>query len=377
MKAIVAGEKRIFRTDGLPDLGGFFFNILTDINMSKLKLPVGYQPALDVLNTEKAIKKLKDYFEVAMADELCLQRVTAPLMVFPGTGINDDLSGSEPPVSFDLKGMHGRRVEVVQSLAKWKRLKLAALQLEPGRGIYTDMNALRPNEELTNLHSIYVDQWDWELTIRPADRNLEFLKRTVKKIFRVFKRAEEHIAKEFPALKKRLPDYITFIHAEELRAMYPDMLPREREDRIAQKHRAVFIIGVGGRLADGSLHDERAADYDDWTTEATPGLPGLNGDILFWHPELEQAVEISSMGIRVSPEALLRQLEIRNEQFKKELLFHGALLAGKLPLCIGGGIGQSRTCMSLLQKAHIGEVQAGIWPEAMHQSCREAGIPLL
>jgi len=345
--------------------------------MSKLKLPAGYKSAIDVLNTEKAIKKLKDYFEVAMADELCLQRVTAPLMVFPGTGINDDLNGSEPPVSFEIKDLQGRRVEVVQSLAKWKRLKLAALQLEAGRGIYTDMNALRPNEELTNLHSIYVDQWDWELTIRHEDRNLDFLKRTVKKIFRVFKRAEEHISKEYPVLKKRLPDYITFIHAEELRAAYPNLSPKEREDRIAQKHGAVFIIGVGGSLADGSIHDGRAADYDDWTTETAPGMQGLNGDIIFWHSELEQAIEISSMGIRVSPEVLLRQLDIRQEQFKRELLFHRTLLAGNLPLCIGGGIGQSRTCLLLLQKAHIGEVQAGIWPEEMHTLCQEAGIPLL
>jgi len=345
--------------------------------MSKLKLPADYKPALDVLNTEKAIKKLKDYFEVTMADELCLQRVTAPLMVFPGTGINDDLNGNEPPVSFPLKDLNGTSVEVVQSLAKWKRMKLAALQLDPGRGIYTDMNALRPNEELTNLHSIYVDQWDWEFTIRPSDRNLEFLKRAVKKIFRVFKRTEEHISKEFPALKKRLPDYITFLHAEELRALYPELTPKEREDEIARKHKAVFIIGVGGRLDDGSIHDGRAADYDDWTTETAPGRPGLNGDILFWHPELGQAVEISSMGIRVSPGVLQEQLKIRQEEFKKELYFHRMLLEGRLPLCMGGGIGQSRTCMLLLQKAHIGEVQAGIWPDDMRQRCLEAGIPLL
>lgn len=345
--------------------------------MSKLKLPAYYRPALDVLTTEKAIKRLKDYFEVALADELYLQRVTAPVMVLAGLGINDDLNGVERPVSFAIRDMAEKKAEVVHSLAKWKRMKLAALGLDPARGIYTDMNALRPDEELTNLHSVYVDQWDWEVTIKPSDRNLEYLKRTVKRIFRVFKRTEENISKEFPVLKKRLPDFITFIHAEELRQRFPGLTPKEREDRIAQENGAVFIIGVGGELADGTIHDGRAADYDDWTTETAPGYRGLNGDIIFWHPELEQAFEVSSMGIRVDKTALLQQLDIRRENHKKDLLFHRMLLEGKLPLTMGGGIGQSRTCMFLLQKAHIGEVQAGVWPDEMFALCKQAGIALL
>ena len=345
--------------------------------MSKLKLPGAYRPVLDVLTTEKAIKRLKDYFEVALADELYLQRVTAPVMVLSGLGINDDLTGIERPVSFPIRDMPGQKAEVVHSLAKWKRMKLAIIELEPERGIYTDMNALRPDEELTNLHSVYVDQWDWEVTIKPAHRNLEYLKRTVKRIFRVFKRAEEHIAKEFPVLKKRLPEFITFVHAEELLQQHPGLSPKEREDRIAREHGAVFIIGVGGPLSDGSIHDRRAADYDDWTTETAPGYHGLNGDIIFWHPELEQAVEMSSMGIRVDQAALLKQLDILRENHKKDLLYHRMLLEGKLPYTMGGGIGQSRTCMFLLHKAHVGEVQAGIWPEEMFVECGQAGIQLL
>ncbi len=345
--------------------------------MSKLKLPTDYRPALDVLTTEKAIKRFKDYFEVALADELYLQRVTAPVVVLSGLGINDDLNGMERPVSFAIRDMGERRAEVVHSLAKWKRMKLAALHMQPGRGIYTDMNALRPDEELTNLHSVYVDQWDWEVAIKPTDRHIEYLKRTVKRIYRVFKRAEENISKEFPVLKKRLPAFITFIHAEELRQRYPDLSPKDREDLIAREHGAVFIIGVGGALADGSVHDGRAADYDDWITETAPGFRGLNGDIIFWHQELEQAFEVSSMGIRVNQGALLEQLALRNESHKKGLLYHQMLLQGRLPLSIGGGIGQSRTCMFVLQKVHIGEVQAGIWPDEMLASCSKAGIALL
>lgn len=345
--------------------------------MSKLKLPNGYRPALDVLTTEKAIKRLKDYFEVALADELYLQRVTAPVMVLSGLGINDDLNGVERPVSFAIRDMGEKRAEVVHSLAKWKRMKIAALGMEPGRGIYTDMNALRPDEELTNLHSVYVDQWDWEIAIKPSERNIEYLKRCVKRIFRVFKRAEENISKEFPALKKRLPDFITFIHAEDLMRRFPELSPKEREDCIAREHGAVFIIGVGGELSDGSPHDGRAADYDDWTTETAPGYRGLNGDIIFWHHELEQAFEVSSMGIRVDQATLLDQLAKRNEIHKKDLLYHRMLLEGNLPLSIGGGIGQSRTCMFVLQKVHIGEVQAGIWPDETVAQCRQAGIQLL
>ncbi|MGE0560626.1 MAG: aspartate--ammonia ligase [Flavobacteriales bacterium] len=345
--------------------------------MSELILPKGYKSALDVETTEAAIKKIKDYFQVALADELLLRRVTAPIIVLSGTGINDDLNGIERPVSFPIKGMNEKKAEVVHSLAKWKRLKLADLKMEPGRGIYTDMNALRPDEELGSLHSIYVDQWDWEKSIKQSDRTLDYLKEVVRKIYKVYKRTEENISKEYPALKKVLPDEITFIQAEDLLAEYPHYTPKQRETAAAKKYGAIFIIGIGGKLSNGESHDGRAPDYDDWTTQSADGYYGLNGDIVFWNPIIERAFEVSSMGIRVDKKALLAQLEIANEQHRKDYLFHQLLLKDQLPYTIGGGIGQSRTCMFLLQKAHIGEVQASIWPESMKEICAYSGIRLL
>ncbi len=345
--------------------------------MSKLILPKDYQSALDVETTEKAIKKIKDYFQIALADELQLRRVTAPIVVLKGTGINDDLNGIERPVTFPIKCMEEQPAEVVHSLAKWKRLKLADLKMETGRGIYTDMNALRPDEELGNLHSLYVDQWDWEKSIDKKDRKLGYLKETVKKIYSVYKRTEEHISKEYSEIKPQLPEEITFIHAEELLKEHPELTVKERETVAAKKYGAIFIIGIGGKLSNGEPHDGRAPDYDDWTTESEAGHYGLNGDIIFWNPVIEKAFEVSSMGIRVDKKALLKQLEIANEEKRKEFLFHKMLLADELPFTIGGGIGQSRTCMFLLKKAHIGEVQASIWPDDMKQICRDAGIELL
>lgn len=345
--------------------------------MSKLIIPKDYKSVLDVEATEKAIKKIKDYFQVAIADELLLRRVTAPIIVLSGTGINDDLSGIERPVSFPIKGMQEQTAEVVHSLAKWKRVKLSDLKIETGRGIYTDMNALRPDEELGSIHSIYVDQWDWEKSIESKDRTVDYLKETVLKIYNVYKRTEEHLSKEYPELSRTLPDDITFIYAEDLLLEYPDLTPDERENVITKKHGAVFIIGIGGKLSNGESHDGRAPDYDDWTTETKEGYYGLNGDLLFWNPTLQIAVEYSSMGIRVDKEALLKQLEITGQERRKEFLYHKMLLNDELPYTIGGGIGQSRTCMLLLHKAHVGEVQASIWPEDMKKTCAEVGIKLL
>ena len=323
---------------------------------------------ISVEDTEKAIKAVKDMFQVNLSAQLALLRVTAPMVVLSGTGINDDLNGVERPVSFPVRDMGDQRAEVVHSLAKWKRLKLAELGLPPGRGIYTDMNALRPDEDLDNIHSIYVDQWDWERVIRKEDRNLDFLKKIVRRIYEAIKVTENKIYVEFPQIKPILPEDIFFITAEELLQRYPGKSPKEREDLITKEYGAVFIIGIGGRLSDGSLHDGRAADYDDWS---------LNGDLLLWNPVLSHAFEISSMGIRVDEEALRRQLRERSQENKESLMFHRMLLEGKLPYTIGGGIGQSRLCMFLLRKAHIGEIQASIWPQEMVASCRAHGIEIV
>ena len=342
-----------------------------------LYLPPQYRNLLgSVEQTEKAIKAVKDMFQDNLSAQLALLRVTAPMTVLSGTGINDDLNGVERPVRFPVLSLDERQAEVVHSLAKWKRLKLAELGITPGRGIYTDMNALRPDEELDNLHSIYVDQWDWEKVIRPEDRNLDFLKRTVRRIYEAVKVTENKLYVEFPQLVPALPDEIFFIHAEQLLQRYPTLSPKERENAIVREHKAVFIIGIGGKLSDGSIHDGRAADYDDWSTLNSDGYEGLNGDILLWNPVLESAFEISSMGIRVNPEAMLRQLKERGQEAKKDLYFHRRLIAGELPQTIGGGIGQSRLCMYLLRKAHIGEIQSSIWPESMREACHRAGIEL-
>jgi aspartate--ammonia ligase len=342
-----------------------------------LIIPKDYRNLLGGLeNTEKAIKAVKDMFQSNLSAQLALLRVTAPIVVLSGTGINDDLNSVERPVSFPIKSLNEQKAEVVHSLAKWKRLKLGELGTRPGRGIYTDMNALRPDEDLDNLHSIYVDQWDWEKVIRKEDRNLAFLKMTVRRIYEAIKVTENRLYVEFPEITPELPEEIFFIHAEELRRRYPDLTPKERENAIVKEHKAVFIIGIGGALGDGTIHDGRAADYDDWSTPNEDGFEGLNGDILLWNKLLNCAFEVSSMGIRVDETAMLRQLEIRGQSWKKDLYFHKKLLAGELPYTIGGGIGQSRLCMYLLRKAHIGEIQSAIWPDAMREACHRAGIEL-
>ena len=342
-----------------------------------LTIPAHYRNLLGgVEQTEKAIKSVKDMFQDNLSAQLALLRVTAPMVVLSGTGINDDLNGVEQPVHFPIRDLSGRQAEVVHSLAKWKRLKLSELGVAPGRGIYTDMNALRPEEELDNIHSIYVDQWDWEKVMAPGERNLEYLKKTVRRIYEAVKVTENKLYVEFPQLLPQLPDDIFFIHSEQLRQMYPGLTPKERENAIVREHKAVFIIGIGGKLGDGLPHDGRSADYDDWSTPNEEGFEGLNGDILLWNDILQSAFEISSMGIRVDAEALCRQLSLRGQEWKASLYFHRQLLGGALPQTIGGGIGQSRLCMFLLRKAHIGEIQSAIWPDEMRARCREAGIEL-
>jgi aspartate--ammonia ligase len=328
-------------------------------------------------NTEKAIKAVKDMFQNNLSAQLALLRVTAPMVVPSGTGLNDELNGVERPVRFPIRDMEERQAEVVHSLAKWKRVKLAQMGIRPGRGIYTDMNALRPDEELDNLHSIYVDQWDWEKVIRREDRHLGFLKQTVRRIYEAIKVTENKLFVEFPQIVPELPEEIHFIQAEELVQLYPGRTPKEREHEIVRRWGAVFIIGIGGVLSDGAPHDGRAADYDDWSSPNEEGFKGLNGDILVWNNILQRPFELSSMGIRVDEAALRRQLEIKGESWKAELPFHRSLLAGELPCTIGGGIGQSRLCMYLLRKAHIGEIQSSIWPEEMVRACRAAGINLV
>lgn len=345
--------------------------------MKNLIIPKGYQSVIDPDTTEKAIKFIKDQFQLQLSSELKLRRVTAPMIVMKGTGLNDDLNGIERPVAFPIKGLNDSTAEVVHSLAKWKRYMLGELQIPIGKGLYTDMNALRPDEDFTNLHSIYVDQWDWEKSIRKEERKLDLLKRTVKQIYSSLKRTEYLLSEYYPSLQPQLPEEIHFVHAEDLLAQYPELSPKERETTVTKEFEAVFIIGIGGELANGEPHDGRAPDYDDWTTPTKNGYSGLNGDILLWNPVLEKAFEISSMGIRVDESALLKQLEIKGEEKRKELMFHKKLLAGELPYSIGGGIGQSRLCMYLLRKAHIGEVQSSIWPDELRDTCKKHGIIFL
>lgn len=342
-----------------------------------LIVPPAYHPILGVKETERAIKSLKDFFELNLATELNLSRVTAPLFVEGGTGINDDLNGVERPVTFAIRQMAGVRAEIVQSLAKWKRMQLAELGFAPGYGLYTDMNAIRPDETLDNTHSLYVDQWDWERVITARERNVEFLKWIVRKIYSILKRAEHFVCEQYPAVRPELPEEITFVHAEELRTRYPALSPRAREQRLLHKCRAAFIIGIGGELGDGTIHDGRAPDYDDWSTPTRDGHRGLNGDIFVWNSVLKSAFELSSMGIRVDKKAMLRQLRIRGCEQRRELLWHRKLLNNEMPLSIGGGIGQSRLCMYFLRKAHVGEIQASLWPETMRAACRKHNIPLL
>lgn len=345
--------------------------------MSKLIKPTGYKALLDTKQTEQAIKQIKDFFQENLSTELRLSRVTAPLFVLQGLGINDDLNGVERPVTFPIKDLGDAKAEVVHSLAKWKRLTLAEYHIEPGYGIYTDMNAIRADEELDNLHSLYVDQWDWEAVITQEERTLSYLKNVVERIYAAILRTEYLTCETYKEIKPFLPRKIHFIHSEELLQMYPNLSPKEREDAICKKYGAVFIIGIGGKLSDGKKHDGRAPDYDDWSTVAEDGRAGLNGDILIWYPVLERSFELSSMGIRVDQEALLRQLKLEGKEDRKQLFFHRQLLDGRLPLSIGGGIGQSRLCMVILHKAHIGEIQASIWPDDMRAECAQLGMPLI
>ena len=340
-------------------------------------MPGKYRPLLDARRTEKAIRAIKEFFQTNLAFELNLVRVTAPLFVPAGTGVNDDLNGIERPASFRVKDMNDLDVQFVQSLAKWKRMALADLGFSAGEGLYTDMNAIRPDECLDNTHSIYVDQWDWERVIRREDRSVAFLANVVRRIYDVIRRTEKYVAFQYPLITPVLPDEIRFVHAQDLLEAYPGKTPREREIAACREHGAVFITGIGGELSDGRRHDGRAPDYDDWSTKAEDGRPGLNGDIFVWNPVLETAFELSSMGIRVDREALLRQLALTGTRDRAELLWHRRLLNGELPLSIGGGIGQSRLCMFYLRKAHIGEIQVSIWPDDMVKTCRDHGIALL
>jgi len=342
----------------------------------KLTIPKDYVPMLVPEMMEQAISLLKKKFQKNLAEALNLRRVTAPLFVLSGTGINDDLNGVERAVSFPIKDLDDIRAEVVHSLAKWKRMKLAAYKMKPGYGLYTDMNAIRADEELDNIHSLYVDQWDWERTISPEDRNLNYLRETVESIYECMKAVEQTVYCHYPHIVPILPNKVTFIHTEDLLRDYPGLSPLERETEAARKYGAVFLIGIGGILADGRKHDGRAPDYDDWSTPTEPGYSGLNGDLVLWNPVLEHGFEISSMGIRVDKTALLRQLDLEGCPERKELLFHRMLLNDEMPLSIGGGIGQSRLCMFLLRAAHIGEVQVSIWPPGMITQAAQAGIIL-
>ena len=343
-----------------------------------LYIPNNYNnPLPDFESTEKAIKQVKDMFQNNLSAQLALLRVTAPIAVMKDTGLNDDLNGVERAVTFPIKSLDNATAEVVHSLAKWKRLKLAQLHTPAGRGIYTDMNALRPEEEIDNIHSIYVDQWDWEQVISPEQRTVAFLKQTVRRIYESIKVTENKLYVEFPQIRPQLPEQIHFIHSEELLQIYPTLSPKERENEITRRYGAVFIIGIGGKLSNGEAHDGRAADYDDWSTANEEGYFGLNGDILLWNPVLNAAFEVSSMGIRVDAEALMRQLAERGEEHKAMMMFHRMLLAGELPLTVGGGIGQSRLCMYLLRKAHIGEIQSSIWDDQMRADCERAGMHLM
>lgn len=343
----------------------------------KLSIPKNYKSPLDVNQTEQAIKQIKDFFQLNLASELRLRRVTAPLFVKRGTGINDDLNGIERPVAFPMKDINEEVAEIVHSLAKWKRMALAELEIKEGFGLYTDMNAIRPDEELTNIHSLYVDQWDWERVISAEERNLDYLKYVVRKIYASMVRTEYHVCETYLDIEPELPEEITFIHTEELAAKYPDLTPFERETEETKKHGAIFVIGIGGEMPNGEIHDGRAPDYDDWISATENGFKGLNGDIILWNNVLNRAFEISSMGIRVDKKSLMAQLKYRGLEERKELMWHKMLLNDELPLSIGGGIGQSRLCMYFLRKAHIGEIQSSIWPDEMKKECEENGIQLL
>ena len=341
---------------------------MQECECERLVVPAGYKPGMSIRETEVAIKFIKDRFENILAKELNLTRVSAPLFVVPESGLNDNLNGVERPVSFDVPDAGADRVEIVHSLAKWKRMALQRYAFEKGEGLYTDMNAIRRDEILDNLHSIYVDQWDWEKILDKSERNVDTLKDVVRKLFSVFKKTEDEVCKAFPSLQRYLPDDISFITTQELEDMYPELDPKGREDKILQERKAVFIMKIGGLLKSGIRHDGRAPDYDDWE---------LNGDILFWYPLLNKAFEVSSMGIRVDEVSLVKQLKLAGCEERIKLPFHQDLLEKRLPYTIGGGIGQSRICMFFLGKAHVGEVQTSLWPDDMAEACKRAGIQLL
>ncbi len=336
--------------------------------MSKLIIPEGYTPVIDYMESQRAIKKIKDFFQQELAYGLQLRRVSAPLFVTPESGLNDNLNGVERTVQFTLKDMNEANVEVVQSLAKWKRMALGRYNIPAGHGIYTDMNAIRRDEELDNLHSIYVDQWDWEKVITKEQRTDEYLEETVVTIYNAVKNLGDYVNRLYRDIQTELPNEIFFITSQELEDRWPDKTPKEREDLIAEEKRAVFIKKIGGALRSGERHDGRAPDYDDWE---------LNGDIILWNEVLGRSFEISSMGIRVDADAMERQLKAAGAEDRKNLPFHDDILHDRLPYSIGGGIGQSRLCMYFLRKAHIGEVQVSVWPEDMMKECRDNNIFLL
>ena len=337
------------------------------MSCERLLIPPVYLSKLNVLETQVAIKVAREEFEQRLARNLDLLRVSAPLFVRPESGLNDNLNGVERPVQFDVMDIHAD-VQVVQSLAKWKRLALKRYGIQPGKGLYTDMNAIRRDEGLDNLHSVYVDQWDWEKVILPEERTTQTLRGAVEGIMDALRETQRILCRQFTALTPFLDQEVTYLTSQELEDRWPELTPKEREDAAAKEFGVIFISQIGGKLRSGKPHDGRAPDYDDWA---------LNGDILVWYPVLNRAVEISSMGIRVSPESLARQLELAGCPERAQLDFHRALLAGELPYTIGGGIGQSRVCMLLLEKAHVGEVQVSVWPDEMISRCDANGIHLL
>lgn len=336
--------------------------------MAQLIIPEGYNPILDCMETQRAIKKIKDFFQQELAYGLNLRRVSAPLFVTPESGLNDNLSGVERSVNFSVKDIGEKEVQIVQSLAKWKRMALGKYGIEPGHGIYTDMNAIRRDEELDNLHSIYVDQWDWEKVMTKEQRTDAYLEETVVTIYNAMKNLGDYVNRLYRHIQTELPNHIYFVTSQELEDMWPDKTPKEREDLITEQERAVFIKKIGGKLRSGQRHDGRAPDYDDWE---------LNGDILLWDEILERSVELSSMGIRVDEKAMDRQLTLADANERRTLDFHQSILNKQLPYSVGGGIGQSRLCMYFLRKAHIGEVQVSVWPQEMIAECAKHNIHLL
>ncbi|MDO4622099.1 MAG: aspartate--ammonia ligase [Eubacteriales bacterium] len=336
--------------------------------MSKIYIPEGYKSPLNLKETQIAIKKVKDFFQEQISAELNLRRVSAPLFVDPFSGLNDNLNGVERPVNFDILEQNGKEAEIVQSLAKWKRYALGRYEFRPGEGLYTDMNAIRRDEETDNIHSIYVDQWDWERVITKEERTQEMLHSIVKNVYEALHVTEKYVANKYDYVQCILPEQITFITAQELEDMYPDCTSKEREYNFAKLHGAIFVEQIGGKLASGERHDGRAPDYDDWS---------LNGDIIVYYPVLDIALELSSMGIRVDENSIVEQLQAAGCPERAEMPFQKAIIEKRLPYTIGGGIGQSRICMFFLRKAHIGEVQCSLWPESDIAFAKERGVTIL